>query len=144
MDRDDRPRSRRDRRFDLRRVDVVGIGLDVDENRFGAGSPDRAGGGEERVRRRDHLIAGADTASHQRQEQRIRSRGAADTASHAAILGQLGLERFHFRAHHEHLALEEPKDHGLDFVADRLILRLQVEGRHGDGFRRDSHRRSLL
>ena len=57
MDRDDRTRLRRHGRLDLRRVDIVGVRLDVDEHRPGAGPPDRAGRGEERVRRRDHLVA---------------------------------------------------------------------------------------
>ena len=119
MDRDDRPRSRRDRRFDQCGVDVVGIGLDVDEHRLGAGAPDGAGGGEEGVRRRDHFVAGADAAGQQRQEERVGPQRAADTASHAAVLGQLGFERFDLRAHHEHLAFEQAKDRGLDLVADR-------------------------
>ena len=51
MDGDDRARARRDRRVDRGGIDVVGLGIDVDEPRRRARRDDRAGGREERERR---------------------------------------------------------------------------------------------
>ena len=50
--------------------------------------------------------------------------------------GDLGFERGHLGPHHEHLAFEQTENHRLDFVANRLVLCLQVEGGNRDGFER--------
>ena len=141
--RNDRTRARRDGRFDLGRVDVKGIGLDIDEHGPCAGAPDRAGRREERVRSGDHLVAAADICCHQGQEESVGAGCAADSSGDAAQLGDLGFERSDLRAHDEHLTLEEPEDDGLDLIANGLILRLQVEDGNSDGLERDSHRRTL-
>jgi len=49
VNRDDRLGARRDRGFDLGRVDVLRLRIAIDEDRLGAGDPDRFGGGEEGV-----------------------------------------------------------------------------------------------
>ena len=61
----------RDARLDLRRIDVVVGEIDVDEHRRGAEAIDDAGGGEERVRGNDDLVARPDAENHQRDEQRV-------------------------------------------------------------------------
>ena len=133
MDGDDRLGSRCDGRLDLRRVDVVGVGLDVHEDRPGTGPPDRARRGEEGVGRGDHLVSRPDAHGQQRQQEGVGARGATDSARQPAILGHLGLEPGDFRPEHEHLALEHLADDRLDLIADGLVLRLQVEGGYMTG-----------
>ena len=53
-------RSRRDAPRDVVGIDVPGVGLDVGEHGRGAGVENGVGGGDERVRRADHFVAGAD------------------------------------------------------------------------------------
>ena len=57
VDRADRAGPRRDRRLDPRGVDVVGVGLDVDEDGRRPGGQDRADGRVERVADGDDLVA---------------------------------------------------------------------------------------
>ena len=57
VDRADRPGPRRDRRLDPLGVDQVGVRLDVDEDRRGAGVEDRVGRRGEGVRDGDDLVA---------------------------------------------------------------------------------------
>ena len=144
MHRNDRPGSRRDRRLDPPGVDVVGVGLDIDEDRPGTGPPDRSCRGEEGVRRGDHLVSRPDVEGQKRQQERVGTRSTTDTACGAAILGQLGLEPGDFRSEHEHLALENLADDRLDLVADRLVLRLEIQGGNTDRIMEKAHRRSLL
>ena len=61
VDRADRSRPGRDRRLDPAGVDVVRVGLDVDEDRRRAGGQDRADGRVEGVADRDDLVARSET-----------------------------------------------------------------------------------
>src|SRR5271166_4063784 len=89
MYRNDRLCSWCDRSFDLHGVDVVGIRLDIDENRPGAGPPDRSGSGKEGVGRGDHLVSRPDVDGQKRQQDRVRTRSTTDTAGGATIVGHL-------------------------------------------------------
>ena len=60
VDRDDRLRARRDRGRDRIRVEVERLRVDVGEDRRRAFVDRAVRRGDERVRRRDHLVAGAD------------------------------------------------------------------------------------
>ena len=55
-------------------VDVERAGLGVDEHGRRADTRDATGGGEERIGRRDHFVAGADVERHQRGEHRVGAR----------------------------------------------------------------------
>ena len=59
-----------DRALRRRGVEVVGARVDVGEHRRGAALPHRVGGGDERQRRHDHLVAGADARDVERELQR--------------------------------------------------------------------------
>ena len=58
-------------------------------------------GREKSKRRRNHFIARAGAASHQRQLQRGRAAVHADTKSRAEIIGEGFFEGRHFRSHNE-------------------------------------------
>ena len=122
-------------------VDVVGLRVDVDEDRLGAGAGDGAGGGEEGVGRGDHFVARPDVLGHQADQQGVAAGGDGDGVRAAAVRGQLGLALGHGRAEDALLALQHGVDGRADFVADRGVLGLQVEQRNGDGLR---HVRGLV
>ena len=73
MHRHDRPGARRDRRFDQRFVEVGGIGADVDKYRGGAAEDERIGRRDERERRHDDFVAGADLGEQGRHLERRRA-----------------------------------------------------------------------
>ena len=74
--------ARRDGGFDGLGVEVEGFQVNVREHRHGVGLDHRRRGGEERVRRHDHLVLGLDAGGHQGDTQRD---GAVDHAD--AVLG---------------------------------------------------------
>ena len=127
-------RDGRDRRVD---VDVERVGIDVDQHRRRADAHDAAGGGEERIGRRDDLVAGADVERHQRREQRVGARRQADRVRHAEVRAQLALEAFDFRAADEALAVADARDGVEQRLAKRRVLRLEVE-------QRDGHKRPMV
>ena len=57
----DGARARRDGRFDQRRVDIEGRGIDIDEDRHRAAVADGVGGRDEGVADRDDLVAWLDS-----------------------------------------------------------------------------------
>ena len=79
-------------------IEVEGRGIDVDEHRPRAEPRDRAGGGEERIGRRDDLVARADAERHQRQQQRVGARRDGDRVRTPSVARQLALERRRPRA----------------------------------------------
>ena len=118
VDRQDRLGARRDGGLDVGRVDRERRRVDVDEHRRGAAVVDGRHGGDERVRRRDDLVAGADAGGQQRQVQgagagvgrRWRARTSqygANSASKPATSG----------AEDELRALEDAEDGGIDLVS---------------------------
>ena len=64
MDREDGPRPRRDGSLDGVLVDVQRVRADVHEDRPGPEADDGVGGGDERERRQDDLVAGPEVAEH--------------------------------------------------------------------------------
>ena len=129
MDRHDRFRPRRDRPRDFRRVYVERLGIDVDQDRPRADADDTAAGREERIGRRDDLVARTDPEGHQREQDRVGARRHSDGVRHAEHPGQLALERLDLRPHDEPLAVAHARDGGEDLVAERSVLRLQIEQR---------------
>ena len=66
--------------------------VDVEEHRAGADARDRAAGREERVGRRDDLVARPEVVGHERDQERVRAGRQADAVLRAAIRGDVGLE----------------------------------------------------
>ena len=121
-----------DSRLDAGRVDVVGLRVDVDEDRLGAGAGDGPGGGEEGVGRGDHFVARSDPFGHQAHQQGVAAGGDGNRVRAGAIRGQLGFEVGDAGAEDALLALQHAVDGGADFVADGGVLGLQIEKRNGN------------
>ena len=112
-------------------VDVEGAGLDIDEHRPGADAHDAAGRGEERIRRRDHFVAGADVERHQRGEHRVGARRQADGVRISEGVAELALEAVDFGTADEALAVADA-GHGIEQrLAQRRVLCVEIEQRNG-------------
>ena len=92
VDGHDRPGLIRNRGLDGRGRYVHRVGIDVNEDRDSVRLHYRTCGGDERIRRHDHLVAGLDADGLQRNNQRNGAIGNADAVLCALILGELLLE----------------------------------------------------
>ena len=128
--RDDRPRPPCHRRRQLGGVDVERNGVDIREDGLRAEPGDRPGRGEERVGGGDDLVARLDVQRHERDEQGVRAGRHADRVAAPAVCGDGLLERLHLRAQDELLRLQHAVDGLAELVAQRRVLRLEVQQRH--------------
>ena len=108
--RQDRGRPRRDSGVDLHRIDVAGIGLDVDPDRGSAGMVNRCRRSDVAVRRRDDLIAAPDAEGEQRNLECGRAGVRADAVTYSQPLGERGLEGRYLRAPIQPPARQYPQD----------------------------------
>ena len=92
MDGQDRRRARPDGGSGRGGVDQAGSVEHVAQHGRRADVADRQRRGDERVRRHDHFIAGADAVGLEHQRQRGRARGDADAVPGLRVLGELGFE----------------------------------------------------
>ena len=129
--RHDRLGARRDLGRDAARVDVERHRIDIDEHRLRSHADDGARGGEERVRRRDHLVPLADVERHQRDEQSVRTGGDADAVIRPAIRCDFLLHRFDVRSVDELRRFDDTQDGSVEFRFEGEILGLQVQHRDG-------------
>ncbi len=96
VDHDDGTGARSRAAFQLRGVYVVGIGVNIGENRVGAERADGAAGGDKGEGRQNDLVASRDTASTQCEHQSVGARTDADSVRHAAEARDFLLESFPF------------------------------------------------
>ena len=127
---DDGLRGRSDQRRHVLRIDIERLRIDVGKNRPGAKPRDRAGRGEERETRQDHLVAGGNVQGHQGQQQGVAARGAADGVFRLAVDGQLLFELRDLRPEHESAAIADPAECGEDFCLQSRVLASQVQERN--------------
>ena len=73
---------------------------------------------------------------------RVRAGGDGNRLGHSELGRQLTLERLDLGAHDEPLAVADPRDRCQQLVAQRPILRLEIEERHG-GARGGCHRTTI-
>ena len=132
MDRDDRLRALRDPRGDVLGVEVERRRVDVREDRCRADARDRLGGGVERERRADHLVAASDAHGLERENERVGAVRHADRVRHAQIGGRLALERLDLRPEDEATRLEDLGEALLELGDERRVLRLDVDERDHD------------
>ena len=92
--------------LDARRIEVAGVGLDIDEHRRGAGLEDGRGGGDEAHRRGDDLVARPDIERQQRHVQRPRAARHGQGVALLEIGRKPRLELRHVRACREDVAFQ--------------------------------------
>ena len=91
---------------------------------------DAAGSGEERKRRTDDLVAGSDAESHERQQNRIRSRGDSEGVFDLHQGCGLPLQGFYFRAEYELAGCEHALERRPQLCRQRGILLFEIQKRH--------------
>ena len=114
MDRDDRPRARRDRALDAFRVKIVRVGLDVGKYGGGANLRDGFRRGKKRVRGGDDFVTRSDATGKQRQLQGRAARGHSNCLADAQITRKGRLEALYLRPHDEAGTVDYPLDGSVD------------------------------
>ena len=112
------------------RVQVEGSGVDVGQNRSGAGAEDGAHRGEEAERGGDDGRTGADSGGGQGQPEGIGARGAAQRVGHAQLLLGGALKGGYRLAKDELLRLKHVGDRIQQFLVERTVLALEVQHGH--------------
>ena len=139
---EDRARARADHRLDRVDVDVVGVGLDVDEHRHEPGAHDRRDVGGERDRRRDDLVAGLQPEQLDREIQRRRARVAHHAPALAEQLGDALLERAHVLADAQRLrTAAQHRDDRVDLALVVHAARVVDPARHHASDAQPAHTR---
>ena len=121
--------------LELRRIEVVGRGVDVAEDRHAAGEHHRLGGGEEAERRHQHLGAGGEPQGAQGDDQRVGAVADADHGGGAEEAGEGALELLDLRALDVRVGVEDLVPALAQRGIDALAGAGQVENRdrgHGD------------
>src|SRR5450755_1045313 len=127
MNRNYRPGSRRDRRQQRIRIEIVRCGNWLYWNRCRTALTHGEPGGNERVRRYQYFVARADAVRLQQQMQRIQSVPDTDAEFHAAIVRKLGLERFHLGTHDEPARIQHTPKRGFERHPDLLMHSIQIK-----------------
>ena len=104
------------------RIEIERLGHDIGKHRLRAEPPHGARRREEREARHDHFVARPDAQRHQRQQQRVAARGAADGMLRAAILGHRRFELRTRRAMHKRARPRNFGHRGLEFGLHLLVL----------------------
>jgi hypothetical protein len=120
-------RPRRDRGLDRVGTDVERCRIDIDEHRRCPDVVNRSGGREKGERGRDHLVPSSNVQSAHRDQQRIRSIRTADGVRRPGQFGDRPFEALNRFAENELLAVDDIHHRADDFVANRRVLRAQIE-----------------
>ena len=115
-------RPGRARRRGRLRVEKEGVRVDVGEHGRGAEAHDDPRGGEERERRRHHLVAVAHAQRHEGHQERIGSRRDAHDVAASEKLGQGVLELVDLGSHDEVTVLDDSLHCGQELVVQRIVL----------------------
>ena len=130
MDRHDDLGARRDLLADEIRVDVVSLGIDVHEDGDTSQPGDHSRRGEEGVGSGDHLIAVADPAGSQGEEQSVRTRG----NPHGIFCFRIGshrlLEILYVGAEDKAAAFHDLVHRCPELVFDGCVLGFQIQQRN--------------
>ena len=129
-DRHDGPRARRDRGLDQGRIDIAGIGLDIDIHRLAAQQHDHLGGGGKGEGRGDDLVTGLQGYGHQRDQQRVAATGHRHAVRRTAVGGQGRFHLGHLGPHDVLAVVQHALDAAVDVGLERGVLRPQVGELH--------------
>jgi hypothetical protein len=124
--REDRARSLCDARLCSVHVDVE-ISADVGEHGCCARVDDGLGGGDERERRDDHLVAFANALGPKRNEQRVAPRRHRDGMRHVELARDLPLERLHLFAEHEPPRAHDARERRVNLAPDGRMKAHEVD-----------------
>jgi len=119
--------------LDLRRVNIVGVGIDIDKDGTRAATPYAARRGKKRICGKNHFVGFAfverravNSATHQRGDKGVRAARHTDGVGNSAIFGNPVLKLRDIGAADKILAVENVVEDFLRFRAKRLILNFQI------------------
>jgi hypothetical protein len=110
-------------------VDEECLGVDVGEDRDGAGPDHGQGAGDEGVGGNDDLVAGAYTAGAEGDLEGVGAVGDPDAVAYSNEGGELGLECLPLVAEDEDRAIDDPRPSSTNLVGDLGVLGPQVNQR---------------
>ena len=111
------------------RIDVAGVALDVDKDRFRAEQDDDFGRRDKRERRCDDFVARPDADRHERDQQRFRAARARDAVRRTGVILETFFQLGHFGPEYELAVLEHRAHARIDALTQRGVLGLQVDER---------------
>jgi len=121
---------RGDAGLDQIRIDIVGTGIDIDEDRGRSEACDGTGGGKESKGGGYYFVTGFDAEGHHADEQGVGAAGKADGTGGTAVVGDLAFELFDGGAQGEQLSFADGIDSGLYLGLDGSILSFEVKERN--------------
>src|SRR5882757_10275070 len=127
MNNDDGASARSHPATELRRVDIVGGGINVREYRLGAQCTYGTAGGHKGERRKNHFVANADAAGAQGENESIGAGTYADTVRNTAKARDLFFQRSAFAPQDKLLRSEHALDRVANFPANDSELRGQIK-----------------
>ena len=107
--------------------EVVGVRVNVDENRPGPEPGNHARGSEERIGRRQDDISRADIQCHQCDQKRVSSRGNPHSVARATVLGNPGFQLSDFWSIDKHAGLDDLINLTTQLLLNVLKLSFQVQ-----------------
>ncbi len=110
--------------FDAGRINIIGVGIDINKDRPCAKPDDTTGRCEKGKRRRDHFVTRFDVQSHQTDKQCIGSARQPDCMLAVAICSNIFFKLRHGRPESKSLRLANLVYRLGDFIPDGHILRL--------------------
>ncbi len=116
--------------FKLFDIHVVGVGIDIDENRLCTNKRNNFSSRCKRERRNENCMARADAARHQRHLQGVGAVGAGDHMLHAQIFTELLFELSHFRTENVTAFRNNLGNGGIKTVFDTRALRSKINELH--------------
>jgi hypothetical protein len=112
------------------RVEQSGTGVHICIHRLGAGVDHRQCGGDERVRRHDHLVAGANPSCSEHDRQCGGARGDADAVVDPTVSSELALEQLDLAAEDEVTRTKHAPKRGVQVAGKQPVLSIKRAERH--------------
>ena len=109
------------------------VGVDVDEDRRGADRHDGFDGRDERVRRHDDLVTGADAECREHELECVSPTSNPYALRRAAVLGELRLEPIHVVAADKRVGARNGAPGFVELGSQLIVCPAEVEQRNGGG-----------
>jgi hypothetical protein len=119
--------QRLDRKNELCRIQIEGLGVDVHKHWCRTQEADDFGGGDEGERGGEDGVSGTDAVGHERHEQRVRAAGAGDRVLHANVCSQSCFQFLDLRPHDVLPVVQDPVKVLLELGTNPVLLGLEVD-----------------
>ncbi len=118
---------------ELGRINIIGVGLDVDEDRLGARHRHHFGGGDEGEGRHENGVPLANAETQQDQFDGVGAIGAGQAMGAAGEFRHVGFEGPDLRTHDIGAVVDHLQHRAFDGGADARLLGAEIDERDGHG-----------